>query len=453
MELNTHVKRRLRLQSHTFTVLFLVAVGLVAWLSTRYHVQADWTSSGRHTLAEASVSLLATLDGPVAVTAFARESEATASRRAIADFVGRYQRHYPSMELRFVNPDLHPDKVREYGVGMEGEMVIEYQGRRENVRTLSEEAFTNALQRLARSGERRIVFLQGHGERKPIGQANHDLGEFGHQLENKGFVLGTVNLAETPTIPEDTSVLVIASPQVNLLPGEVAILRDYVAKGGNLLWLLEPGEWRGLKPLAALMGISMHTGVVVDPTTQLLGIDNAAFAVVADYPPHAATQDLDSLTLFPYAAALDVSPPREWEVWPLLRTVARSWVEAGPLEDAVRFDADSDTAGPLDLGVALTREVGEGEARRTQRVVVLGDGDFLSNAFIGNGANLELGNRVVNWLSHDDAFITIPPRAAPDTTLTMTPTLSIVMGAGFLLLIPALLLGSGVTLWLRRRHR
>ncbi|MGE0081420.1 MAG: GldG family protein [Thiohalomonadaceae bacterium] len=453
MELNSNIKRRLRLQGYAFALLFLAAVGLVAWLSTRYHVQADWTASGRHTLAEASVSLLATLDDPITVTAFARESELTASRRAIADFVGRYQRHHPRMELRFVNPDLHPDKVRDYGVTMEGEMVIEYQERRENVQALSEEAFTNALQRLARSGERRIVFVQGHGERKPRGQANHDLGSFGRQLENKGFSIGTVNLAETPAIPDDTAALVIASPQVNLLPGEVTILRDYVAKGGNLLWFIEPGEWRGLEPVAALMGLGMHAGVVVDPTTQLLGIDNATFAVVADYPLHGATEGLDSLTLFPTAAALDVSAPEEWDVSPLLRTVARSWAEAGVLEGAVSFDEGRDVAGPLDVGVALARDLGEGETRRSQRVVVIGDGDFLSNAFIGNGANLDLGNRLVNWLSHDDAFINIPPRAAPDVTLAMTPALSIAMGAGFLLLIPGLLLGGGITLWLRRRRR
>lgn len=453
MELNRKSKRRLRLQGYVFTVLFLVAIGLVAWLSTRYHVQADWTASGRHTLAEASVALLATLDEPIAVTAFARESELTASRRAIADFIARYQRHHARLDLRFVNPDLHPDKVRDHGVTMEGEMVVAYEGRRENVQALSEEAFTNALQRLARSAERRFLFLQGHGERKPRGRANHDLGSFGQQLEHKGFLLDRVNLAETPSIPTETTAVVIASPQVNLLPGEVRILRDHVAAGGNLLWFLEPGEWRGLEPLAALLGLTLHEGVVVDPTTQVLGIGNATFAVVADYPLHTATEGLDSLTLFPTAAGLRADPAQEWSVSPLLRTVARSWSETGTLEGAVSFDKDSDLAGPLDLGLAFTRELGDGDTRRTQRVVVIGDGDFLSNAFVGNGANLDLGNRLVNWLSHDDAFINIPPRAAPDVALTLTPTLSVIMAAGFLLLIPGALIAAGLTLWLRRRDR
>lgn len=452
MELNKKSRRQLRLQGYVFAVLFLTAVGLLAWLSTRYHLQADWTASGRHTLADASVELLATLEDPVTVTAFARDSELTASRRAITDFVARYQRHGPQMTLNFVNPDLKPAKVREYGVSMEGEMVLEYQGRRENVQRLSEEEFTNALQRLARSGERRLVFLQGHGERKARGQANHDLGSFGRQLESKGFVLGDMNLAET-AIPDDTAVLVIACPQVNLLPGEAQRLHRFVDEGGNLLWLLEPGELRGLDPLAAALGIEVQPGMVVDPTTQVLGIGDPTFAVVADYPLHTATDGLDSLTLFPTAAGLKVNAAEPWSVSPLLRTVARSWSETGALEGAVAFDPGEDVAGPLQVGVALTRERGEGDTRRTQRIVVIGDGDFLSNAFVGNGANLDLGNRLVNWLSHDDAFIDIPPRAAPDVSLTISPILSFFMGAGFLLIVPGALLGGGLTLWFRRRRR
>jgi ABC-type uncharacterized transport system involved in gliding motility auxiliary subunit len=89
----------------------------------------------------------------------------------------------------------------------------------------------------------------------------------------------------------------------------------------------------------------------------------------------------------------------------------------------------------------------------TQRVAVIGDADFISNAYLGNGANLDLGNRLVNWLSHDDALIRIPPRTAPDTQLTLTPTLSLAIGLGFLAVIPLGLLAAGGTIWWRRRKR
>ncbi len=458
MEVTRKSRRALRLQTWSFVVLFLTVVGLLAWLSTRYHYQADWTASGRHTLAPATVALLRELKEPVEVTAFARGNDTAPLRQRISSLLERYRKQKPDLTLSFVDPDLHPERVRGWGVSVDGELVIHYAGRRENLKTVGEQALTNALQRLARSGERRLVFLQGHGERRPGGEANHDLGEWVRQLQAKGFRHHTLHLGITPTVPEETAVLVIASPATDLLEGEVAILRDYLERGGNLLWLAEPGALRGLEPLADLLGVAMEPGTVVDPTGQLLGISNPAMVLVPDYPAHPVTEELTTITLFPMARALRVIEGAGWQSQPLLTTLERSWAETGALEGTIRFDEGADRAGPLVLGLALTRprpgaEASEGGSLPMQRVAVIGDGDFLANTYLGNGANLELGNRLINWLSHDDAFIAIPPRTARDIRLELTPTLSALLGFGFLLVIPLALLGSGLTIWLKRRKR
>jgi ABC-type uncharacterized transport system involved in gliding motility auxiliary subunit len=468
MEANKKNRRLLRLQGASFAVLFLAAVGLVAWLSTRYHFQADWTAAGRHTLAPASVALLAELQDPIRITAFARQSELVATRRQISDLVGRYQRHKPDLTLNFVDPDMAPDRVRSEGISMDGEMVVEYQGRKLHVQQMTEQALTNTLHKLARAGERKVLFLEGHGERNPEGGANHDYGAFGEQLRNKGFHLARLNLTATPEIPADAALLVIASPQVDLFPGEVRLIQDYVERGGNLLWLAEPEGRHQLDPLAAQLGLAFHPGTVVDPTTQLLGIDNAAFAVVAEYPPHAITRDLASVTLFPFAAAIDPARVGEpWQATPFLRTVPRAWAETGVMQGAISYDAGSDVAGPLTLAIALERARPTAEENDTQetaaddhdeagpqqRVVVIGDGDFLANSYLGNGANLELGERLINWLSHDDALMHIPPKAAVDTRLELSPLLSGIIGVSFLFLIPGGLVIAGVVIWLKRRKR
>ena len=150
-------RRFARLQYYLFIVLFLCVIGLLAWLSTRYVYQADWTASGRNTLSEASVELLEELSGPIVITAYARET--SLMRQRIADVIGRYQRYKPDLTLNFVNPDKEPERVRELGITLDGELVIHYQGRSENVQDIYEAGITNALQRVARGGERRLVFL------------------------------------------------------------------------------------------------------------------------------------------------------------------------------------------------------------------------------------------------------------------------------------------------------
>ncbi len=452
MQISKQIHRKLRLESWTFVVLFLTVIGLIAWLSTRYHLQADLTASGRHTLSEASVAVLEKLDGPVTLTSFTRDDDVTGLRKRTRELISRYQRVKPDIVLNYIDPDQHPDKVRELGITIDGELRVEYGGRGENLQRIGEPSLTNAMQRLMRSGERKIVFLNGHGERRFDGQANHDLGEWGKQMIAKGFKMEALNLTADPKIPDDTAVLVIASPQAKLLEGEVKLIQSYVEKGGNLLWLNDPGEDDGLQALATQLGIGFVPGTLVDPTGQMLGIKNAAFIVVAEYPRHPVTEELTTLTLFPEAHAINMVGDN-WQSTPLLRSLGRSWSETGPMQGSVSFDQEKDIPGPLTIGMLLSRDQGEGDSKHQQRVAVIGDGDFLANSFLGNGANQDLGSRLLNWLSNDDSMIKIPPRAAPDTKLEITPMLSLMIGAGFLLIIPGLLLGSGFAIWWKRRKQ
>jgi ABC-type uncharacterized transport system involved in gliding motility auxiliary subunit len=458
MEITPRSHFLLRLQSWVFAVLFIGIIGLLAWLSTVYVYQADWTTGGRNTISEDTRKLLAELTEPVTITAWA--SEDAMLREQIRDLVGSYQRFKPDISLEFINPDTAPEQVRTEGVTVDGELVVGYRGRSEHVQTRSEQKLTNALLRVSRQDERWIVFLSGHGERDPHGEANADLGAFGKELERNGLKVQTVNLAENP-IPANTSLLVIAGPRVNLLPGEVAMVRDYVTAGGNLLWLAEPGKPAGLELLAEQLGITFLPGVVVDATTQAFGINDPSFALVTAYPNHEVTREFKSVTVFPEAAALEIREDPRWQATPILSTLSRSWTELGELKGEIQFDQNTDErAGPLDIGVALTSTPPAAESTEgsdtpahEQRIIVTGDGDFLSNTYLGNAGNLDLGLNMVHWLSHDDAFIDIRVKAAPDTTLELGRLAQGVIGLGALIGLPILLMTSGLVIWLRRRRR
>ncbi|MGD2055674.1 MAG: GldG family protein [Gammaproteobacteria bacterium] len=457
MEITSRSRLLLRLQTWVFVVLFVGIIGLLGWLSTRYVYQSDWSAGSRNTISEDSRRLLDSMPDSITVTAYARENELL--RKQIRNLIGSYQRFKPDITLDFVNPDTAPERVRSEGITAPGEVVVSYQGRSEHVKRLNEQQLSNALLRISRQSDRWIVFLSGHGERDPHGEANFDLGLFGKALERNGLNVEQVNLAET-AIPANTSLLVIANPRVNLLPGEVGLLGDYIEQGGNLLWLAEPGRSRGLEPLAEKLGIGFLPGVVVDVTSQLFGVQSPSSVVVTSYPNHEVTREMDAVTVFPETAALEILENDTWQTTPLLSTPARSWTEIGALEGEVRFDENSDErAGPLDIAVAITRTPATENAAddaappREQRIAVLGDGDFLSNTYLGNVGNLDFGMKLVHWLSHDDAFIDILVRTAPDINLELDYTAQAVIGLGSLIGLPAILLALGIFIWFRRRGR
>ena len=458
MRLDPSSRWRLWLQNQLFALLFALVIGLLAWLSTRYPMQADWTASGRNTLAAASQTLLARMDSPVRITAYVREQPAL--RDAIARLIGRYQRHKPDLTLHFANPDLSPDRVRELGITQEGELYVEYRGRGAKLQQLGEQALTQVLQRLSRPREPVVLFLDGHGERKPLGVANHDLGTFGRKLEKIGIRPRALDLAADARVPAEAAALVIAGPRLPLPPSTVEAILAYVRQGGHLLWLLEPDDPSNLQPLAAALGIARLPGVVVDADGPGLGIKNPAFIPIADYGPHPVTEALRAPALLPLAAALDVRPGAGWTVTALLESQSRSWTETGSLDGSPRFDPDrAERSGPLTVGVALVRPRPgptpdfNSSAAHQQRVVVIGDGDFLSNTYLGNGANLELGLNIFNWLTWDEALIFVAPRAAPDPNLNLSEGALALIAAIFLVGLPGMLFASGWLIWFRRRRR
>ena len=107
-------RRQLRLHSALSAILLVAICGLLAWLSTRYHHTADWTSGGRHTLSEASTALLARLQGPVEIIGYARPDAEL--RGLIEDLIERFRRIKPDIGLRFVDPDKAPDEIRDLGI-------------------------------------------------------------------------------------------------------------------------------------------------------------------------------------------------------------------------------------------------------------------------------------------------------------------------------------------------
>jgi len=446
-----------RFANWIFAALILAAATAVAFLSTRFGFESDWSHAGTASLSASSLTMLQSLAAPVEVVSYA--SRAGGLRAVIADFVERYRRAKPDLTLRFVDPEADPAAMREAGVSVDGELELRYKERRERLKVLSETEFSNALLRLSRTRERIVAFLEGEGERQPLGKANADLGQFVGALQERGLRAVPLPLANTGQVPQNADLVVVANPQVKLTPAIVAELVDYIDRGGNLLWLTEPGEDVGLDALAQALSVRVLPGTVVDASGSAFGLGDPSFVAISKFPAHAITRDFILTLLLPQPAAVAQVADPKWNIQPILRSSDKSWNETGHIPkagepaDTIRQDADAgEILGPLDLAFALSR-VSPRPDRREQRVVVIGDGDFLSNTSLGNGGNREFGQRVFDWLLGDDDQIVVPDKSAPDRALAFTQTGLGVLSFVFLIALPLLLALTGTLIWWRRRRR
>lgn len=432
-------------------LLLLALAAALAWISVQWQFRADFSHGQRASLSPATRAVLAALDGPVEVVCYARPGGELRGR--IAAFFARYTQVKPDLVLRFVDPDADPGAMRARGITLDGEIALNHAGRSQRVVTLDERSVTRALHRLARAEDRVLAFIGGHGERQPDREADHDLSRLAAALAEQGLRAVPLNLANTTAIPANVAVVVVASPTGAWAPGEIAQLRAWIDEGGALLWLTEPDPHdAGLAALADTLGLRVLEGRLVDATGQGLGVGDPSFVAATRYPEHPVSADFALTTLYPQVAALAVAAGAAFDARPLLRSAARSWLETGPVSGEIAWDAEAgELPGPLDYGIALTR-LSPSPARVEQRIIVIGDGDFLSNRFLGNGGNLAFATRVLNWLSGDDALIEVPIAGAPDRQLSMTRRVAAILGFGWLIAVPLLLFGTGaLRVWRRRR--
>jgi ABC-type uncharacterized transport system involved in gliding motility auxiliary subunit len=447
MKLTARSRLQLLVHHGVFVVLLIAAAALLAYLAREHRVEHDLTRAHRNTLSAATLDVLRQVDGPVSITAYAmaRDAQGDNLHRRIEEAMRPYRRAKPDITLTLVDPREQPKAAAQAGVRGPVELIVEYKRRTERLNDFNEQSFTNALMRLARGAERMVMWLDGHGERKLNGMANHDLGEFGRLLEQKGFRVGSINLTLAQEVPANAALLVIASPQIELLPGEVRKILGHLAAGGNLLWLLDPEPLRGLAPLAERLGLVLTPGLVVDPAAARLDA-SPTMAVAALYGRHPITEGFTLITVYPQARRIGTLEGDEWRVRPLIDVAPRGCVKTGKPEGPC--DRARDTPGPVTIAAAFERTVGD----RQQRVVVVGNGSFLSNTFIGNGGNRNLGVNIVNWLAGDESLITLQPRSATDTSIDIDQATLYLIAFVFLFVLPLTFVITGTVVWWRRRR-
>jgi len=459
MNINRKLRFQLLVQNSFFVVLFLMLVVLLGYLAGQYHVAKDITQANRNILTQGSVNVLKQMKEPINITVFATKDDASGGdnfRKGMIDFIARYQREKKNVNLKFINPSIEPKLAQDAGVKEDGEVVVEYNKRSEHIiPPIAEQEMTNLLVRLSRTNQQAVMYLDGHGERNLLGVKNHDIGEFGKQLEKKGFKFANPDLTVAQAVPSNGAMLVIASPQVNVSDVEAKKIKAYLERGGNLLWLVDDNNLRGLESVAEYLGMTVSPGIALDMASAQYGAD-ARVAFASLYGEHAITKNFMLRTLFPEAHQVTAIGTDEngWKVSNLVEVAPNGWLMAGKLAKDAKpeFNEKTDKRGPINIGVALERIYG----KKGQRVVVMGNANFLSNTFITNGGNLDLGVNIVNWLAGDDQLITIQPMPLKDINVTIPDSDSGRLVAwtvfhGFQYFLPLAMMIAGFYFWWKRR--
>jgi ABC-type uncharacterized transport system involved in gliding motility auxiliary subunit len=470
-------KRQMRYGTLSIVSIAVVLAILAAvnYLAVRQSKRWDLTANQAYSLSEQSIKVLQGLDAPVKLTVFDQETNFDRFRERL----DVYQYHSDKLTVEYVDMDRQPARAKTAQVQNYGTVVLEYKDRTERITATAEQDITNALIKAVTGETRKVYFTQGHGEKDTAGSDRVGYATVAQALTRDNYGVEKLVLVQQREVPADATMVIVAGPRTDFLQPEIDALTRYVAKGGKVLFLLDPeagDETAPLPNVSAFLngwGITMGNDIVVDASGigRMLGTD-ASVPVAASYPPHAITEGFNLMTAFPLARSITAvqGGANGRTAQPLVETGPQSWAETSlsglGSGGQVEMD-DKDRPGPIALAAAVSAPATdapakpeaekasnpptEPEKKPESRIIVVGDSDFAANYGLGIQGNRDFFMNAVNWLAQSENLIAIRPREAEDRRITLTADQSQRIMLLSIFIIPGLVLATGVYTWWRRR--
>lgn len=452
-------------------VLVLGILVAINYLASRHNQRWDLTAAKQFSLSEQTRKVLQGLKKPVHIRVFDRSDDFGRFRERLDE----YQYASTQVTVEYLDMERRPALANQFNVQTPGTVVFEYDGRTERVTSDGEQELTNGLIKVVQGTQHKVYFVQGHGEHTTDGSDRRGYSTIAQALGSDNFGVAGLVLPQQKNIPADASVLIVAGPKTDFFPAEIDMLKAYLAKGGKILFLLDPPD-RADAPevtnVAGLLkdwGIEIGTNVVVDISGmgQLLGTD-ASVPVAAKYEAHPITERFELITAYPLARSVSAiaSGVNGRFAQDLVKTSPSSWAETDikqlTTSGRVAREIDKgDKAGPISLAAAVSAPVTDAAPadpakkddapKPESRIVVFGDSDFVSNGYLGIPGNRDLFLNTVNWLAQQENLISIRPRDPEDRRITLTADQERRIMWLTIFIIPGLILVAGVQTWWRRR--
>jgi ABC-type uncharacterized transport system involved in gliding motility auxiliary subunit len=442
------------------TGLLVVALGLLQTVAERTNRRFDLTPGRAMSLSEVTKNLLREVDAPLRITVFFRRG----TREQYVELLESVRTENPRITFELYDLDRFPERGRSLGVQQYGRAVVEYGERRAVVLAAPEEQLAGGILRVLRGRARRMLFTTGHGERAP-GGTPESYGRLATALATENYAPEAFGLLDG-RVPEDADVVVVAGPKHDFLPVELDALAAYLKGGGGVLMLLDPGSLPNVGRFLASLGIVLGDDFIVDRERKVLNTEGLA-AVVELFKrgnpvTDAVTNPIESGVVLPSARSVDVAAEVTGvQAESVARTSPTAWAVADPArarrgEEPSKAQGDAPGAAP---GVVVA-EVGAAAngTHRPGRLVVVGDADFASDAYLDLLGNRDLALNAVAWLAEEEALAGTRTKHVPEIIRPLSP---LVLREGearaiFVLTVvalPAAVFASGAGLVLARRRR
>jgi hypothetical protein len=375
--------------------------------------------------------------------------------------------------------DIDPAKAKELGVSANGIVVFQRGGRKEQLGLqLQMENARSSLKTLDREVQQRLLSVvkpnritfitQGHGERTsdPMGDTDKRAGirDLRNALQDQGHDVRDLGPAEglSTDVPKDATLVMVIGPTKPFSPEELASLQRFLDRGGRLFLALDPDGGVDMHELLGPMGVKLTMKTLVNDqifarrTHQDGDRANLVTGLFSSHPAVStlSRQGMRSPVVLPVATAIEAvreksAAQKEYTVDFTVHAHFATFADGNG-----NFQPDpGDDKKAWELAAAISRKKDAKDAKdkTEQRVFVVGDSDFLTDAAVRFGGNGLLVLDPVRWLMGEESFAGQISTEA-DVPISHTRKQDVAWFYSTVFVVPGLVLGLGFVVTRRGRR-
>jgi gliding-associated putative ABC transporter substrate-binding component GldG len=491
-------------------LLVLGILVLANVISVRLFTRFDLTAENVYTLADASKAIVGSLDDRVSVRAFFTEelpAPYNNNRRATLDILNEYKAYSNgNLQFDFIDPtgEEGEQEAQQQGIapvqvqvvnndklevkrGYLG-LVLLYEDRKETIPVVQnlgslEYDLSSALKRLTTTRKKKIGYSTGHQEPEP------SVYQQAANMVTAQYELVPVDLSGGTPVPPEIEALLVISPQTRFADSSKYAIDQYLMRGGRIAFLLNKYSGNlqsrfaqavetGLDDMLGQYGIRVNADLVRDaqcaPVTVMQQQGMFRFQSQVPFPliptasnfnrDHIVVKDLETVLFF-FVSSVDTSlaGAKNIRANVLVRSSQQSGKQTGFIViDPFRRLTPADLQEQhLPLAAvfegAFTSFFADKEPKAAltagaeSRILVVGDGDFMKDDYLGSRDNVVFFANIVDYLADDAGLITIRSKnlAQPPLEPVEDGTKRLLKYAN--LFLPSLLvIGYGLFRWRRR---
>lgn len=353
---------------------------------------------------------------------------------------------------------------------------------------------SSTIKRITSKTIQKIGFLTGHGE--PSFQEMKNI----YQLLSKQYQTTTVDVKSNNPVPNDVGALLIISPTSRLSEPEKYQIDQYIMRGGKTAFLLnminanlkqqfaQPADLN-LDDMLMNYGVKVNSDVIIDAACASVTIMQQqgfltfqnqipypALPIASDFNENVSmVKGLKNLVFF-FVSSIDTSlssskgvkstvfirssrkSGRQKEFFmidPTIKYPDKNFNESGiPLAVTLEGSFKSFYAGkpvPPDTSVKTPYNPQTLETSPKNRIVIVGDGDFMKDEYLGSKDNINFFQNIVDYLVDDVGLISIRSRQmTPQLLEQVSDDTRKLLKYSSIILPPGIVIAYGLFRWRMR---